>query len=97
MEVINHISKKRPTDGIPELMKCVSVYVLETEPIIYKDLIEFIDNNTSGKMGGVYIAQAKAMAWLKDELKKIKKSSADVPEENSEIKLEPLQDGNEIN
>ena len=80
LKVINNISEKRDWDKIPELMKTVSDYVVNTNPLRYHELIEFINSNTSGKLGGIYIAQSKAMTWLKEELYKIKKQSPEFEE-----------------
>ena len=80
LKVINNISEKRDWDKIPELMKTVSDYVVNTNPLRYHELIEFINSTTSGKLGGIYIAQSKAMTWLKEELYKIKKQSPEFEE-----------------
>jgi len=55
-------------------------------------------NKTLQVKGGLQTLTDYAFAMY-GQFKKMEemKSSADVPEENSEIKLEPLQDGNEIN
>lgn len=53
----------------------VEEYLIGQEPFSYQDLQKFIQSKMPTKMGGVYIQVSKAMDYLKNELRTIKKQS----------------------
>lgn len=75
LEKVSLIKSRRTEDYIQEVLIRVEDYINSQEPFSYQDTMKFIQEQMSGKMGGIYMYINKALEFLKNELKAEYKNS----------------------
>ena len=75
LEKVSFVKSRRTEDYIQEVLIRVEDYINSQEPFSYQDTMKFIQEQMSGKMGGIYMYINKALEFLKNELKAEYKNS----------------------
>lgn len=78
LQAVQKVKQARPDDDIPELLSEIEDYLNSQVEYNYRDMMQFIQSLIPGKLGGKYMYQAKALEFLKNELKALKKKSKTV-------------------
>lgn len=75
LEKVSLVKSRRAEDYIQEVLIRVEDYINSQETFSYQDIMKFIQEQMSCKMGGRYIYINKALEFLKNELKTEHKNS----------------------
>ena len=75
LEKVSLVKSRRTEDYIQEVLIRIEDYINSQEPFSYQDTMKFIQEQMSGKMGGIYMYINKALEFLKNELKAEYKNS----------------------
>ena len=75
LEKVSLVKSRRTEDYIQEVLIRVEDYINSQEIFSYQDTMKFIQEQMSGKMGGIYMYINKALEFLKNELKAEYKNS----------------------
>ena len=75
LEKVSLVKSRRTEDYIQEVLIRVEDYINSQEVFSYQDTMKFIQEQMSGKMGGIYMYINKALEFLKNELKAEYKNS----------------------
>ena len=75
LEKVSLVKSRRTEDYIQEVLVRVEDYIKSQETFSYQDTMKFIQEQMSGKLGGIYIYINKALEFLKNELKSEYKKS----------------------
>ena len=75
LEKVSFVKSRRTEDYIQEVLIRVEDYINSQEIFSYQDTMKFIQEQMSGKMGGIYMYINKALEFLKNELKAEYKNS----------------------
>ena len=75
LEKVSLVKSRRTEDYIQEVLIRVEDYINSQETFSYQDTMKFIQEQMSGKMGGIYMYINKALEFLKNELKAEYKNS----------------------
>lgn len=75
LEKVYFVKSRRTEDYIQEVLIRVEDYINSQEPFSYQDTMKFIQEQMSGKMGGIYMYINKALEFLNNELKAEYKNS----------------------
>ena len=69
LEKVSFVKSRRTEDYIQEVLIRVEYYINSQETFSYQDTMKFIQEQMSGKLGGIYMYINKALEFLKNELK----------------------------
>ena len=69
LEKVSLVKSRRTEDYIQEVLVRVEDYIKSQETFSYQDTMKFIQEQMSGKLGGIYMYINKALEFLKNELK----------------------------
>ena len=75
LEKVSLVKSRRTEDYIQEVLITVEDYINSQETFSYQDTMKFIQEQMSGKLGGIYMYINKALEFLKNELKAEYKNS----------------------
>ena len=75
LEKVSLVKSRRTEDYIQEVLIRIEDYINTQETFSYQDTMKFIQEQMSGKMGGIYMYINKALEFLKNELKAEYKNS----------------------
>jgi hypothetical protein len=75
LEKVSLVKSKRTEDYIQEVLVRVEDYINSQETFSYQYTMNFIQEQMSCKMGGIYMYINKALEFLKNELKSEYKKS----------------------
>ena len=75
LEKVSLVKSRRTEDYIQEVLIKVEDYINSKETFSYQDIMKFIQEQMSCKMGGIYMYINKALEFLKNELKSEYKKS----------------------
>lgn len=75
LEKVYLVKSRRTEDYIQEVLIRVEDYIKSQEIFSYQDTMMFIQEQMSGKLGGIYMYINKALEFLKNELKAEYKNS----------------------
>ena len=75
LEKVSLVKSRRTEDYIQEVLIRVEDYINSQKTFSYQDTMKFIQEQMSGKMGGIYMYINKALEFLKNELKAEYKNS----------------------
>lgn len=75
LEKVSLVKSKRTENYIQDVLVKVENYIKSQETFSYQDTMKFIQEQMSGKLGGIYIYINKSLDFLKNELKSEYKNS----------------------
>ena len=75
LEKVSLVKSRRTEDYIQEVLIKVEDYINSQETFSYQDTMKFIQEQMSGKLGGIYMYINKVLEFLKNELKTEYKNS----------------------
>ena len=69
LEIVSYVKTRRTANYIQEVLIKIEDNINTQETFSYQDTMKFIQDQMSGKLGGIYMYINRALELLKNELK----------------------------